>query len=452
MTFSVITLGCKVNQCESESIAREMVSKGFVKPEKRRGPAEQKPAICIINTCTVTRKAAMQSRQAIRQAIRCNPEALIVVTGCLAQTAPEEIKKIDGVQYIVGHADKPRIADLASAMKPDRVSQPEIIHRGIRDIRTYQDMRLPALGSRTRPFLKIQDGCDAFCTYCIVPFARGPSRSMPMERVTRHIRHIREAGYHEIVLTGIHLGRYGIDLSPEIDLSFLLKHLCGGESIDRIRLSSMEPLELTPKLIELAARADRRPGQICPHFHIPLQSGDDEILKRMHRPYRRDDFRKRVLHILEMLPHAAVGADVLIGFPGETDPAFENTFRLLEELPLAYLHVFPFSARKGTPAAEYPNHVPQQIIKERCRRTRAMGVQKRKAFIQHWLDQDLEVLVEDSRDAHSGMLTGVTSNYIKVLLNGEDRLQNTFQKVHIEALADERTLSGRLQSSCHLSE
>jgi threonylcarbamoyladenosine tRNA methylthiotransferase MtaB len=172
----------------------------------------------------------------------------------------------------------------------------------------------------------------------------------------------------------------------------------------------------------------------------------------MHRPYRQDDFRKRVLHILERMPHAAVGADVLIGFPGETDHAFENTFRLLDELPLAYLHVFPFSARKGTPAAEYPDHVPQQIIKERCRRTRAMGVQKKKSFIQRWLYQDLEVLVEDSRDAHSGMLTGVTSNYIKVLLTGEDRLQNTFQKVHLEALADERTLFGRLQSSCHLSE
>jgi threonylcarbamoyladenosine tRNA methylthiotransferase MtaB len=443
-TFTVITLGCKVNQYESESITREMVSKGFTKLPGRQASIEKKIDICIVNTCTVTRKASMQSRQAIRQAIRSNPGAVIVVTGCLAQTAPEEIQKIGGVRYIVGHADKPRIPDIASSIKPGRGLQPKLIHRPIRNIRAYQDMRLPALGSRTRPFLKIQDGCDAFCTYCIVPFARGPSRSMPMEQVRQHIRHIREAGYHEIVLTGIHLGRYGADLSPKIDLAYLLEHLCGSESIDRIRLSSLEPLEITPELIQLAARSNQRPGQICPHFHIPLQSGDDEILKQMHRPYRQGFFRKLVFQIVETLPHAAIGADVLIGFPGETEDAFENTFRLLNELPLSYLHVFPFSPRKGTPAAEYPDHLLPQIVKERCRKTRELGVQKRRAFLQKRLHQDVEVLVEGTRDPHTGMLKGIASNYIKVMMDGEDRLQNTFQTVHIEGLVDDQTLMGRL--------
>jgi threonylcarbamoyladenosine tRNA methylthiotransferase MtaB len=444
ITFSIITLGCKVNQYESESMAHEMVAAGFKKLERKQAATDKRFDICIINTCTVTQKASMQSKQAIRQVIRSNPEAVVIVTGCLAQTAPEEIQKIDGVRCIVGHADKYRIPAIASSMKPDNVSPPELIRRDIRDITTYQDMRLPALGSRTRPFLKIQDGCDAFCTYCIVPFARGPNRSMPMEQVIQHIRHIREAGYHEIVLTGIHLGRYGTDLSPKIDLTYLLKHLCGSESIDRIRLSSVEPLEITPGLIELVTRANKRPGQICPHFHIPLQSGDNEILKQMHRPYQQDDFRKIVLQIIETLPHAAIGADVLIGFPGETEDAFENTFLLLGELPLAYLHVFPFSPRKGTPAARYSNQVAPHIVKERCRKTRELGVQKRRAFLNKFLQQNMEVLVEETRDPHTGMLKGVTSNYIKVLLDGEDRQKNTIQTVHIERLFDDQTLLGHL--------
>ena len=443
-TFSIITLGCKVNQYESESIALELVSSGFKKLERKQVSAKKKLDICIINTCTVTQKASMQSRQAIRKVIRSNPEAVIIVTGCLAQTTPEEIQKIDGVSYIVGHADKSRIPAIVSSMKPGHFLPPELIHRGVRDMKTYQNMRLPALGSRTRPFLKIQDGCDAFCTYCIVPFARGPSRSMPMEGVIQHIRQIREAGYHEIVLTGIHLGRYGTDLSPKIDLTYLLKHLCSSESIDRIRLSSVEPLEITSELIEFVAQSNQRPGQLCPHFHIPLQSGDNEILKQMHRPYQQDDFRRIVLQIIESMPHAAIGADVLIGFPGETEDAFENTFLLLAELPLAYLHVFPFSPRKGTPAAGYPDQVQPQITKERCRKTRELGVQKRRSFLKKWLHRDMEVLVEQTRDPRTAKLKGVTSNYIKVLVDGENSLQNTFQTVHINRLFDDQTLEGRL--------
>ena len=443
MTFSIITLGCKVNQYESESIAREMTSSGFIKLEKQAA-LKEKLDIGIINTCTVTQKASMQSRQAIRQMIRANPDAAIIVTGCLAQTAPEEIQAIKGVLYIVGHADKFRIPDIASSIKSDRDAAPEIIHNSVRDIQTFQDMQLSAIGSRTRSFLKIQDGCDAFCTYCIVPFARGPNRSMPMEHVLQHVRHIHDAGHREIVLTGIHLGRYGTDLSPALDLHQLLKRLHESECMDRIRLSSIEPLELTDALIDLVARANQRPGQICPHFHIPLQSGDDHILKRMHRPYRRNYFRTLVFKILNSIPHAAVGADVLIGFPGETDDEFLNTFHLLDELPLAYLHVFPFSPRKGTPAASYPDHVPPPVVKERCRRTRALGVQKRSAFMKKWLHQKMEILVEGTRDPHTGMLKGVTANYIKVIMEGEDRLQNTFQTVRIDGLADGQTLLGRL--------
>ena len=447
MTFSVVTLGCKVNQYESESIAHEMESSGFSKLESKPATGSNKRDICIVNTCTVTQKASMQSRQAIRQAIRSNPDAVVVVTGCLAQTAPQEIQKIDGVQYIVGHADKHRIPEIVSSMMPEPPSPPELIRDDIRRIRTYRDMHLPALGSRTRPFLKIQDGCDAFCTYCIVPYARGRSLSMPMERVIQHIRQIRDAGYHEIVLTGIHLGRYGADLSPKTDLASLLKYLHDHHAMDRIRLSSVEPLEITTELIQLAAEAKQRPGQICPHFHIPLQSGDNGILKRMHRPYQQDDFRRIVHQIAEALPHAAIGADILIGFPGETERAFQHTVQLLEELPLAYLHVFRFSPRKGTPAADYPDQVPQHIVKERSRQARKLGVEKRRSFLKRWLHHGVEVLVEETRDSHTSMLKGVTSNYIKVLLEGKDNLQNTFQTVHIEKLHDDQTLMGHLSAS-----
>jgi threonylcarbamoyladenosine tRNA methylthiotransferase MtaB len=443
-TFSVVTLGCKVNQYESESIAHEVVSSGFKKYEGRPASAPEKINICIINTCTVTQKAAMQSRQAIRQAVRSNPEALVLVTGCLAQTAPEEIEKIDGVHYIVGHAEKIRIPDIVSSMKPKPRTPPEIICHDIRHIQAFQDTCLPALGSRTRPFLKIQDGCDAYCTYCIVPYARGSSLSLPMQRIIQHIRHIRKAGYHEIVLTGIHLGRYGTDLSPETDLTYLLKHLNKHQVVDRIRLSSMEPLEITTDLVQCIADAGQRPGQICPHFHIPLQSGDNQILKQMHRPYGQDDFRRVVYQIAESLPHAAIGVDVLIGFPGESDQAFQHTIQLLEELPLAYLHVFPFSPRKGTPAAKFPDQVPQHIIKQRSRETRELGINKRRSFMKGWLHHDMEVLVEETRDSKTGMLKGVTSNYIKVLLDGKDSQQNTFQTVRIEKLVDDQTVLGRL--------
>jgi len=442
--FSIVTLGCKVNQYESESIAHEMIAAGHRRLNARQALTAEKPGLCIVNTCTVTRKAAMQSRQAIRQAIRAYPKATIVVTGCLAQTEPDEIEKIQGVHAIVGHADKFRIPQLTKSLKNAQTATLKHIRHSVKDVFLFQDMRLPALGSRTRPFLKIQDGCNAYCSYCIVPHARGPSRSMPLETVLQHVDAIHDAGYHEVVLTGIHLGRYGLDLQPKTDLFHLLRRISEKTSVHRIRLSSIEPLELTPKLIELAAQTADGPGRVCPHFHIPLQSGDDAVLKRMRRPYGRDDFRHLITRVITKIPGAAVGADVLIGFPGETETAFSNTFQLLAELPLAYLHVFPFSPRKGTPAATFSDPVPAPVVKERCRRVRQLGAVKRRAFMERFLNRPMEVLVEETRDPRSGMLKGVTANYIKVLLNGDDEMQNTFQNVRIERILDDRTVWGRV--------
>jgi threonylcarbamoyladenosine tRNA methylthiotransferase MtaB len=298
----------------------------------------------------------------------------------------------------------------------------------------------PAPGSRTRPYLKVQDGCNSFCTYCIVPHARGRSRSMPPDQVLRHLRRLGAMGYHEVVLTGIHLGAYGLDLQPAGSLFALLETLADARPLNRIRLSSIEPHELSDDLIDLVAASD----VFCPHFHLPLQSGDDTILKRMHRPYSRDLYGQRVAHIKDRLPWAAVGADVLVGFPGEDETAFDQTCQLIEMLPLTYLHVFPFSARPGTPAAAYPAQVPHEVVKRRTARVRAIGADKKQAFLNSALGRKTEVLVETRRDPATGRLKGLTPNYLTVLLEGRDDSMNTVVPVEITGIHDERRLEGRI--------
>jgi len=384
----------------------------------------------------------MQSRQAIRQAIRANPGAKIIVTGCLAQTDPDDIRQIKGVHKIVGHAEKHRIPEIIQSTDVCSIAPPTV-DRSFQPILSEKSTFAPS-GNRTRPFLKIQDGCDTFCTYCIVPYARGRHRSIPFEDVQTSVRNLKEAGFHEVVLTGIHLGCYGTDLSPATHLTELLTVLRDQEAIERIRLSSIEPLEITGELIDLVSASSPRPGHICRHFHIPMQNGDDTILKRMHRPYLRKDFRKKIETIHRALPDAAIGADVMIGFPGETDKAYQNTLSFIESLPLSYLHVFPFSPRKGTPAYNFSEQVPSDIVKKRCREVRALGNRKRMAFLKKSIHAELEVLVETTPDAKTGRLKGVTSNYIKVLLDKHEGIGNTFQNVRIEEIRDTQSVVGRV--------
>jgi threonylcarbamoyladenosine tRNA methylthiotransferase MtaB len=301
-----------------------------------------------------------------------------------------------------------------------------------------------AQGSRTRPFIKIQDGCNAFCTYCIVPHARGRSRSLPMEQVLDQVRSIAKLGYREVVLTGIHIGCYGQDLAPGTCLYDLLRRILQEGAIDRVRVSSIEPAELSDAIIDLAVADEHRPSRLCRHFHIPLQSGDDRILERMHRPYSRDDFRNRVNTIIHRLAEAAIGVDTLIGFPGETDAAFDQTYELIASLPVAYLHVFPFSPRKGTPAYSYENQVPVQTIKERCQRMRRLGAQKRRSFYERCVGRTVTVLVEETRDKKDGRLRGLTDNYIPVRLDGPDALASTFQQVEIQGISAEGVVEGEV--------
>lgn len=427
--FKIITLGCKVNQTESESIAQDLIEADWTSVQDG-----ETADVCIVNTCTVTRKASMQSRQALRRAVRANPGARIMATGCYAQTASDEIKAIEGVTDIVGQADKQAIGGMVCEQPWRAVG---CLVGGGGDVgrkREFQPMSIAVTAPRTRPFLKIQDGCNAFCTYCIVPFARGRSRSLPPEKVLNRISRLAEAGYCEVVLTGIHIGVYGRDLTPPASLTDLLVRIKRSSPIARVRISSIEPLELTDEIIRIVAQAE----VFCRHFHIPLQSGDDEILKAMGRPYSRQAFRELILRLNQVLPEAAIGVDTLIGFPGEGEKEFDNTYALIEELPVSYLHVFPFSARPGTAAAELPGRVQPDALKARCDRMRRLGQKKRMNFYRKFIGEKVAVLIEAKRDAASGLLKGISSNYLPVFIDAGDELKNTIIDVKIERLEGNR--------------
>ncbi len=427
--FNITTLGCKVNQAESEALAQDLLSCNW-----SATPDCAEAEVCIVNTCTVTQKASMQSRQAVRQAIRANPAARIIVTGCYAQTAPHEINKIDGVDDVVGHDKKLSISRLVGS-KDHGASESQVSSStDIRQERRFQLMPAATSATRTRPLLKIQDGCDAFCTYCIVPYARGRSRSMPPDNVLQSIRQLSRAGYHEVVLTGIHLGAYGHDLTPATTLAELMARIEDGKLITRVRLSSIEPFELTAESIQRVAESDI----FCQHFHIPLQSGDDGILKKMGRPYSRQDFYKLIQSIHRKMPDAAIGVDTLIGFPGESERAFGNTYDLIADLPVSYLHVFPFSSRPGTAAARLPDKLDPPVIKVRSQRMRELGHQKRLKFYRRSTGKSLPVLIEARREGSTGMLKGISSNYLPVLIEGNDDLQNKIVAVKIEKLEGSR--------------
>ena len=414
--YQIATLGCRVNQYESESIAAELQLNGGT-------PADQPDGVnlFIINTCTVTAKAAMQSRQAVRHLIRENPNAVVLVTGCYAQSEPGIFMEMPGVDYVIGNSDKHHIHRIIGDTpqkpenRPQRACSPIIRHT------EFKQTRLPIAGCRARPYLKIQDGCEDFCSYCIVPYTRGPSRSLPTEAVFKMLGQLKTNGAKEAVLTGIHIGRYGHDLTPQTSLDELLKQIDAADAIDRIRLSSIEPGELTDGIIHMAA-ANRR---ICRHFHIPLQSGDAAILEKMKRPYTPDFFKKLVLSIHDRIKDAAIGVDVLVGFPGEDEKAFNNTYDLLASLPITYLHVFPFSPRRGTPAARYPDPVDPQILKARCALLRQLSRKKRAEFYERQIGQVVDVILEDKPDPSSGRFKGISANYISVYTAAPDAYKNS---------------------------
>ena len=412
-----ITLGCKVNQAESEALASfagagagagANADAGF----ETRFASNRPGDICVVNTCCVTQKAAMQSRQAIRKAIRRHPGATIIATGCYAQMAPDAIQAIEGVDYIVGQADKHRIFEIIGAEPAKTDGAPVVVNPSIIEKRPFNRMPAPAFGGRTRPFLKVQDGCNAYCTYCIVPYSRGRSRSLPPEQAIAELDSLIQKGAKEIVLTGIHLGRWGADLPGSPGLYRLLEHMLARPGLKRVRLSSLEPTEITDALLDLI---DTSP-KICRHFHIPLQSGDAGILKRMNRHYQPEQFAETVEKIRERFDDAAIGADVMAGFPGETDVSFENTRALIERLPVTYLHVFPFSPRPPAPAANYPDSVPAGLIQQRAQVLSTLGKTKKENFFKEMKGRTLDVIVEKKTGDPDLCVKGLSSNYIPVYI------------------------------------
>ncbi|MBU4121014.1 MAG: tRNA (N(6)-L-threonylcarbamoyladenosine(37)-C(2))-methylthiotransferase MtaB [Proteobacteria bacterium] len=404
--IAVATLGCKVNQCESAGIAEALSGRGiaFV-------PFEEQADCYIINTCTVTGRTDCQSRRLIRRAIRRNPAAAVLVTGCYAQRAPEEIARIPGVRVVAGNGEKAWIPELIGEMA---AGEPRVL---VGDIRKECGISLPGatvFPGHTRAFLKIQDGCDSFCSYCIVPRARGGSRSLPPEEVMERISALSRTGYREVVLTGIHLGAYGRDFAPPENLTAVVRRIADERLVERLRLSSIEPREVTDGLIALTGLS----GVVCRHLHIPLQSGDDGILAAMSRDYDAIFFRSLIERIRDAVPGIAVGIDVMAGFPGETEAAFFNTLRLVEELPVAYLHIFPYSRRPGTPAAAMPGQVPEGEKKRRAERLRKVGAEKRRVFAEGFIGTPLAILVEARKDKSTGFPVGFSDNYIPVAVRG----------------------------------
>ena len=404
-TVSIATLGCKVNQFESEALMDALEQKGYMVI-----PLEDGAEITIINTCTVTHRADFQSRQMIRRALRFNPNSLIVVTGCYPQVDPDAFLKMQEVDYLLGNREKNQIPELLPLMQKGKF--PKVQIGDIQEEDRFSETPLHSFHRHTRAFLKIQDGCNASCSYCIIPHARGRSRSLQPEKVIQHVRLLKEKEYKEVVLTGIHLGAYGLDLHPPFPLERLLQELEKEETPDRIRLSSIEPGDFSPGLISTLSKSKK----ICPHLHIAIQSGDDEILKKMNRDYDCAFLFNLIQELHLRIPNLSLGADVIVGFPGETEEKFRNTYELIESLPFSYLHVFSFSRRKGTPAFQFLQRVSEKEVKKRTEIMREMGRQKRLAFYHQFLNQELCVLIEDRQDKTTGRWKGLSRNYIPVLL------------------------------------
>lgn len=361
----------------------------------------------------------MQSRQAIRRAIRRHPDATIIVTGCYAQMKPSEIRDIAGVDHIVGQADKHRLFDFIRQEHPSapNSSFSSRVPEKLREETLFTPMPSPAFGQRTRPFLKVQDGCNAFCSYCIVPYSRGRSRSLPPEKALDEMDGLIWKGAREIVVTGIHLGRWGADLDGSPDLCVLIDTLLSHPGLGRLRLSSLEPTEITRAFLD-RIQSDPR---ICRHFHIPLQSGDASVLKRMNRHYGPEAFAETIRRIRNRFKDAAIGADVMVGFPGESEEAFENTRKRIESLPVTYLHVFPFSPRPPAPAASYTDRVPPDVVRERARIIKDLGREKTAAFYASMTGRVLEVIGETPSDAGDFCCKGLSSNYIPVYIHPNEK-------------------------------
>jgi threonylcarbamoyladenosine tRNA methylthiotransferase MtaB len=441
-TFYVENFGCRATQADGAALEQQFLERGM-----ERADASSEAQIVILNTCTVTASADQDARAAIRRIHRKNPKCQIVVTGCYAQRAPKEVAGLPGVAQVIGNSHKHRLAELVGqgfvpldkleADSPEQRTENSIF---ISDIFAHTELLaapvFDAANERTRPNLKVQDGCDNRCSFCVIPYVRGNSRSLPLPRILEEVNTLVDAGYREVVISGINLGRWGRDFGPSaagVTFPDLIRSILVHTSLEKLRISSVEPMDWSDELIQLVAESPR----VAKHAHVPMQSGSDRILRKMHRRYRPWHYRGRIEKIRAAMSTAAIGADVMVGFPGESAADFEETRRLVEELPFTYLHVFTYSPRPGTPAADMCDQVPVQVARERNRILREIAVKKKLAFMRSFIGQPLEAITLNKVLSGPGseFTEALTDNYLKLRLKG-NREPNRWLQVDIEDVHD----------------
>ncbi len=434
-TAALITLGCKVNQYDTQAMQEVMLRNGYTVVEEN-DPAD----VCIINTCTVTNAADQKARQVIRRAIRKNPDTEVLVTGCYAESDREAIEAIPGVSLVFGNrekADLQKYLDLVHESWREKDRSPllqidPVHHDAVREHANFS-MSVSEAGKHTRALIKVQDGCSAFCTYCIIPYVRGRMTSRPLPDIVQEAQQIAANGYKEIVITGVHLGAYGLDIGRQGTIADILEHIHPIDGIERIRFSSIEAMNFPPDLVDRMAALPK----CMPHFHLPLQAGSDKVLRQMRRRYTRAEFSRLVEKLRTSFPDVGITTDVMVGFPGETDADFEDSLQFVEEIGFNQLHVFRYSPRRGTPAADYSDHVPPHVSAERSKAMIALGKQLGVEFRERMLGKTMNVLVEESREGADGHLAGFTENYLRVLTDVPDSAVNRILPVKLTALEGE---------------
>ena len=422
-TASFHSLGCRLNQTEAALWAGAFQQKGYAIVEWGE-PSD----LVVINTCSVTERGEASCRSAIRQALRRRADAFVVVTGCYAQVGLEALRSIEGVDMIVGTEYKDKFPAFIDA--PRKLADPVVLHRNLID---DSDFEIAATGyyHTTRASLKVQDGCDFFCSFCIIPFTRGRERSRKLFDLLREARELTAQGFQELVLTGVNIGRYEHQGTTFDGMVGKLEEI---EGLRRIRITSIEPTTIESSLVSRMARSEK----LCHYLHVPIQSGDSAVLEAMNRRYTAESYRAFTDGVLEEVPDVGLGTDVIVGFPGETDASFERTYRLLESIPFAYFHVFSYSKRYGTRAAKLPEHVPTETIKDRSQRLRDLSCQKRRAFAQRYVGSEIEVLFEQKDE--SGLWTGLTGNYLRVGVASAEPLRNQLRRVTVREAGSELAL------------
>jgi threonylcarbamoyladenosine tRNA methylthiotransferase MtaB len=433
------TLGCKLNFAETSTISRQLAAKGY-----RPIDFEQGADVYVINTCSVTEHANRKCRNIINRALAINPEAFIVVLGCYAQLKPGEISELEGVDLVLGAGEKFKLADHLGDLS--KKGQAAYHACDIQRVDSFYESF--SLSERTRSFLKIQDGCDYNCSFCTIPLARGKSRSNEPENVLESARKLGQEGVREIVLTGINTGDFGKGLhggrKAEVSFLDLIRELDKVEEVDRFRISSIEPNLLTMEIIDMVAASKR----FVPHFHIPLQSGSNKILRAMRRRYQRELYAERVEQIKNAMPHACIGVDVITGFPGESEEDFLESYHFIRDLDLSYLHVFSYSSRPNTPAAAMPGQLSRAVKNERSRILRSLSEKKLRQFYTRHLGSTRPVLFEGKTEG--GMISGYSDNYIKVLIPEEEALKNQILPVRFSELSPEGLMLGKIHEAVTL--